>query len=430
MKSISPLCRALAVVVPLALAQAHAGQVCVLHPMANDSPADDTRLLQQGIDDCAKQGGGTLKLDARVYTTGPIQLRSHVYLELAADTVIQGTADQQRYVPAFIGWRYRANEALISGYQITDSGIVGSGRIDGQGSTWWEQARRQRKDGTMTRLYPALPDANGMPRPWLVEFYDSTQIRVDGPTLQNAPMWNLAVRYSQGIDIQNLTIRNPKDSPNTDGIDIISSQKVHIAHADIATGDDNITIKSGLAGFDVPAMAASDIRIEHVKLGSGHGISMGSETLNGIHHVIADDAQFDGTDNGFRIKTGRDRGNDIAHITLRNVQMHGVDMALSVSAYYPDVPAVRDAAQPITATTPHIHDVQIENLTADGVKTAGRFIGLPESPLRNISLSRVHIEAESGITWRDVSAQTSDLKVLVQHGPAWIEKEDAQIARP
>jgi polygalacturonase len=398
---------------------------CSLAAPLSTAQADDTDLLQHGIDACAAQGGGTLRLAARTYNIGPIQLKSHVYLALAPDTIIKGTTDKQRYVPAFIGWPYREHEALISGYQISDAGIIGTGQIDGQGEVWWAEARTQRKDGTMTRLYPALPDANGMPRPWLVEFYDAHDILIDGPRLQNAPMWNLALRYSKKVSIKNLTILNPKEAANTDGIDIVSSQQISIDNADISTGDDNITIKSGLASFNMPAQAASLISIHNVKLGDGHGISVGSETLNGVDHVSVDGAQFNGTTNGIRIKTGRDRGAEIAYLTLRNITMHQVGMALSVTAYYPNVPDDRGAPQAITASTPHIHDVQIENLQADGIKSAGRFIGLPEAPLTDFSLSNVHIDADQGLTLRDASLKVSKLRIKTAKGSAITRQEAA-----
>ncbi|GAB4063804.1 glycoside hydrolase family 28 protein [Uliginosibacterium sediminicola] len=410
---------ALPLLLTLALASfsTHAANTCSLPK--EQGTQDDTALLQQSIDACAKQGGGTLALAGRTYTIGPIQLRSHVYLVLAPETLILGTTDKSRYQPAFIGWPYRSNEALISGYQISDSGIIGSGRIDGQGSAWWDEARTQRKD----RLYPDVPDANGMPRPWLVEFYDSSNISIDGPTLQNSPMWNLALRYSKDVTIKNLRIHNPKEAANTDGIDIVSSQNVSVQHAEISTGDDNITIKSGLAPYAMPRQAAANISIRDVKFGDGHGFSIGSETFNGIHHVSLDGASFEGTTNGIRIKTGRDRGAEIAYIDLKNIHMQHVGMPLSITAYYPNVPAERGAPQALSATTPHIHDVTISQLQAEDSKSAGRFIGLPEAALQGIHLQDVSISAKTGLSLRDASIDASKLQLHVSQGEALIKNE-------
>ncbi|WP_157288383.1 glycoside hydrolase family 28 protein [Uliginosibacterium gangwonense] len=389
--------------------------------------SDDTALLQASIDDCARRGGGRLELAGRTYQIGPIELRSKVYLVLAPDTVLQATADKTRFERAFIGWPFHAREALISAYKISDSGILGTGRIDGQGALWWEEARRQRRDGTMASMFPALPDANGMPRPWLVEFYDSRNITIDGPTLQNSPMWTLALRYASQVRIGHLTIRNPKEAPNTDGIDVVASQNVSIHNVDIATGDDNITIKSGLAGFGVPTQAASDIHVTDAKFGSGHGFSIGSETLNGVNHVTLERVSFEGTTNGIRIKTGRDRGADISAIHVKDITMNNVDTALSITAYYPKFPAQRGEPLAVTATTPRVHDIRIEGLVAIGSNTAGIFVGLPESPLRDVVLSKVRIQAAKGLMLRDAEVQADRLDLQIQNGKALDQQEEGKL---
>ncbi|MBT0568907.1 hypothetical protein KIK84_01085 [Curvibacter sp. CHRR-16] len=394
---------------------------CTVAPTTAEA-ADDTLALQTSIDQCAAQGGGHLQLEGRVYRIGPIQLRSKVYLVLDAATVLQGTEDKSRYEAAFIGWPYKPREALISGYQISDAGILGAGRIDGNGQLWWAQAKVQRKDGTMARLYPDIPASNGMPRPWLVEFFDSQRITIDGPTMTNSPMWNLVLRYSQHVQISNLTVRNPENSANTDGIDVVASQHVTIRHVDISTGDDNIALKSGLAGSTLPAQATAHVEVKAATFGSGHGLSIGSETIHGVQDIALDDVHFDGTDYGFRLKTGRDRGNNIGPISIRNSTMRNVQMAISVTAYYPNVPDARDAAQPVGATTPQIHDISIENLQASA-NVAGRIVGLPESPVRGVRLHNVHISANKGLTLRDTELLENNAQIQTLIGPAVIPLE-------
>ena len=43
----------------------------------------DTERIQEAIDTCFRQGGGTVVLEAGVYVTGTLQLKSHVTLYLA-----------------------------------------------------------------------------------------------------------------------------------------------------------------------------------------------------------------------------------------------------------------------------------------------------------------------------------------------------------
>src|SRR5215831_2032329 len=56
----------------------------------------NTTAIQSAIDACAARGGGIVALNPsptgkNVYLTGPIQLRSHVYLQLGAGVTLLGT---------------------------------------------------------------------------------------------------------------------------------------------------------------------------------------------------------------------------------------------------------------------------------------------------------------------------------------------------
>ena len=101
---------------------------------------------------------------------------------------------------------YQANEALISANNASDVGIIGAGTIDGAGgqlqpngnASWWTLASTFYTNNTGQPngygiVYflnpPDVPTSNGMPRPWLVEFYNCRQVTVSGVTLQNSPMW-------------------------------------------------------------------------------------------------------------------------------------------------------------------------------------------------------------------------------------------------
>src|SRR5262249_27218829 len=167
-------------------------------------------------------------------------------------------------------------------------------------------------------------------------------------------------------------------APNTDGIDLVGSTDVKLAHLDIDTGDDNVAMKSGLPGIDpanpgvptfayynppynLPKLPLRSGHIAHSTFKRGHGMSVGSETVNGVDHIRAHDITFLGTDNGFRIKTGRDRGNEIFDMKIERLTMTDVATPISISEYYPTIPGPTQGAiaQPqIPATQPHVHDVR------------------------------------------------------------------------
>jgi polygalacturonase len=107
----------------------------------NDGKTDNTTALQTAIDHCAQSGGVVSITGGGTYVTGPIELRSRVYLRIDAPTVLKNTTDHTRYQPAFIGYPFRfANnpsvtgtgpslpgkpEAMISAVNVEESGIIG-----------------------------------------------------------------------------------------------------------------------------------------------------------------------------------------------------------------------------------------------------------------------------------------------------------------
>ena len=50
----------------------------------------DTGSIQQAIDACAQQGGGTVVLDHGTFLSGTLLLRSHVELHLTSTAVLLG----------------------------------------------------------------------------------------------------------------------------------------------------------------------------------------------------------------------------------------------------------------------------------------------------------------------------------------------------
>jgi polygalacturonase len=420
-----------------------------------DGTADNAAAIQTAIDRCATSGGVVPITGGGTYVTGPIELRSRVFLRIDAPTVLKNTTDHTRYQPAFIGYPFRfANdptvtgtgplllgkpEAMISAVNVEDSGIFGDGTIDGSGNmpaaaatsdnpgalSWWQLAANA-KSLTSYPGFPDIPTSNGLPRPWLTEFYNSKRIRIEGVLLTNSPMWNLALRYDTDVTVDGLRVFNdatdPTGAPNTDGVDLVGSNGVELARLDINTGDDNVAMKSGLPGIDpanpgvptfayykppynLPRLPLRDVHISRSTFKRGHGMSVGSETVNGVQHIRAHDITFLGTDNGFRIKTGRDRGNEIADMVIERLTMTDVTTPISLSEYYPTIPGPTqgDIQQPqIPATQPHVHDIFISDLTATNPQTVravtgsgGLIIGIPESPIRNVTLSRVSIATAS-----------------------------------
>lgn len=394
---------------------------CLFTPSAGTNRV--TVPLQQAIDQCHQQGGGVVTLPAGEWISGPLMLKSHVTLHLAAGSTLKSTGDPADFRPAFISQPLRPQEALIIASHVTDVGLTGPGTVDGQGQHhWWPvatEARNHLKQGDsqwFTRRWQGVPAANGMPRPWLIEFDHVQHGTISKLQVINSPMWNVVLRDSQDIQVSHSSVTNPPDSPNTDGVDIVSSQHISLDHLKLSTGDDDISIKSGLAGTG-KAAASSDITIQDIDVLRGHGISVGSETANGIGRITLNNLTFTGTENGLRIKSGRDRGNRIGPLIADHLNMSHVRVPLVITDSYggnggysaDSISAI--SPEPVSRYTPFIHDISVNHLSATGAESAGIISGLPEAPLQNIRLKNIRISARHGLQSRYVKGVRSHVDV-------------------
>jgi len=368
-----------------------------------DGTTDNTKAIQAAINSCATQGGGMVELvvngSSAVYVTGPIVLKSHVHFYIDEGVTLLATNDHSRYVPAYVNWVYRPNEALISANGATDVAILGDGTIDGaadtpdpnDGGRTWHDVGTQDDYRTLKST-----------RPWLLEFYLCDTVTVSGVTLQNYPYWAQAFRFSNNVTETGVTIRGW--GRNSDGLDLVGVTNATITDLDIRDSDDFIAVKSGLAvratDYDhelqkgLPQRTTSNVYISNITARDGQGISIGSETISSVHDVTIENVDLTNSRGGFRIKSGRDRGSQIYNIRVNNFVMHRGNWPIIVDAYHAEIGAepIGGPAEPVTGTTPYIHDIYISNLIGNATSGQSFIHGLPESCIKNVVLDNVKIE--------------------------------------
>ncbi|HEX4032473.1 MAG TPA: glycoside hydrolase family 28 protein [Terracidiphilus sp.] len=410
------MCAALAM---LALAAAAGAATCNVRDYGakGDGTTKDTVAIQNALDACEQKGGGTVELTAGTYLSAPIVLGSDITLHLDKSATLLGSPDHADY-PAKVEFKEPDAQPLISATNAENVAITGEGTIDGNGQSWWDEARRVHDHGVL----------GNHPRPKLVIFDHCKHVRVEGVTVKNSPMWHLVPYYSDDVTIRNVRILAPQHSPNTDAIDPFSSSHVLIEHVYSDVGDDNVAIKSGAINSPGPDAPSTDITIRDCTFMHGHGVSVGSELSGGAENIVAERIQFDGTDNGIRVKSNRDRGHDVGHLTFRDLVMKNVGNAIIISEYYPKVlPPAGEAPQPVGRLTPHFHDITIENVTAMGSENAGAIVGLPESPVKNVVLKNVKIGAQKGLTIGYADVTGTGVVVTAAQGEGIVKGPGAEV---
>ena len=384
-----------------------------------DGVAKDTAAIQKAIDVCAEKHGGTVRLNAGTYLSAPIVLKSNITLQLDSGATLLGSADHNDY-PAMTMFHLPDAQPLVSANHAGNVAIVGEGTIDGNGESWWQMARSIRDAGIL---------GTGHARPKLIVFDHCKHVRVEGVTIQNSPMWQLVPYYSDDVLIRNVRILAPQHSPNTDAIDPFSSSNIVIDHVYADVGDDDVAIKSGPINSPGPDDPSRDILIEDCTFKHGHGVSIGSELSGGAENIVAERISFDGTDNGIRVKSNRDRGHDVGNLVFRDITMKDVKNAIIISEYYPKVmPSADEAPQTVGRLTPHFHDIVLENVTATGSTTAGVIAGLPESPVKNVMLKNVKIGAENGLTIGYAEVSGEGVAVTAAKGEAITKLTGANVS--
>ncbi|GAB2699677.1 glycoside hydrolase family 28 protein [Paenibacillus thermoaerophilus] len=385
-----------------------------------DGTTLNTEAFRRAIEACAEAGGGTVEVPAGVYLTGAIHLRSRITLHLHAGAKLLFSTNPDHYPTVrtrWSGYECYGYSPLIYGIGLQQVAITGRGVIDGQGAAWWESyreckaGRRQQTDREreFARLNASLMGIatnivewpTQFLRPPLLQLVDCENVLLEGVTLQNSPFWNTHLVYCRHVTAHGLTILNPSDTPNGDGMDIDSCSYVRVSDCHFDVGDDCLCLKSGIDedGRRV-GLPTENVAIVNCTMKRGHGgVVLGSETAGGIRHVVISNCIFIDTDRGIRLKSNRARGGTIEELKVSNVFMKGVLCPFAINSFYrhgvdPSNPSISSPEpQPVTECTPVFRNIYLSHITATEVKGAAAFLyGLPEMPIEGVVLDHVTIE--------------------------------------
>ena len=346
------------------------------------------------------------------HKTGPIDIPSHTHLVFEDGAVLDFTDDFNLYPPVYTRWEGVNCWAMHPCLLVKDAEdvvIEGPGTLDGHGEKWWNYILQWKNGGrpsslnlpiekTLAALNPGYDKqpggGGGRPcqflRPPLLQTLNSKNIRIQDLKLTRSPFWTCHPVCTTNLVLHNLTIVNPYESPNTDGIDIESCVNVYVKGCDVNVGDDGIAVKSGSGREMMKFPRSENIFVESCTVRGAHGgFVIGSETASGVKGAFVRRCSFLGTDRGIRIKTRRGRGGHITDIKVSDVFMDNVICPVSINMFYRcgnDDPRLYSLqSQNIDEDTPFIGDVVIERVKAVNCRSSAAFLaGLPEVPLSNV----------------------------------------------
>ncbi|XP_058096172.1 exopolygalacturonase-like [Magnolia sinica] len=259
---------------------------------------------------CSYDGKSHFLVPNGVFLLGPVTFSGSCYKKASPNVQIKGIVKALPNLVAF------TDENWIKFTNLHRFTVSGGGILDGQGADAWKQTTCPEEKKCQ---FP----------PTSTKFTNITNAVIHDIHLLNSKSFHISIFRSQGIQLHNLNITAPGDSPNTDGIHISSSTNINITTSTIGVGDDCVSIGEG----------SNDIFVSGIFCGPGHGISIGSlgkrpeeKSVIGVHVT---NCTLTGTTNGVRIKTWPESPMlEVSDITFKDIIMDRVSKPIVINQNY------------------------------------------------------------------------------------------------
>lgn len=357
-----------------------------------DTTVLSSPAINAAIADCNANGGGRVIVPTGKYRCGTIFLKSHVELHLEIGAVLFASDDDSDF-PMQPRNHYRSQKdaagwnAFIFAYDAEDIALTGSGTIDGRGK------------GKHGFLKNVPGDGNGRPRNIL--FISCRNIRVQGITIRNSPVWNQHYLNCEDVMVDGICSWNHCNG-NNDGIDIDGCRRFILSNSIIDSDDDGIVLKStGMAPCE-------NIIIRGCIVSSwANAIKLGTESTGGYKNISISDCIVKPSENASDriIKSTKSGitaislevvdGGVMDGVVVNNIQIEGTECPIYVR--------LADRARKHTAESPEPRIGTMRNIFISNVyaKNVGNFsssiTGIPNGKIENVTLSNIYISNRGGL---------------------------------
>lgn len=368
-----------------------------------DGKTDNTSIIQQGIDQCAKVKG-TLIIPSGDFLTGPLFITSNVNIILQRGSTLLGSTDLETYHSIFAKTKGEKPPALIYGENVENISISGDGKIDGQG----DHPNFQLGDDSQS----------GVIRPVILYFKNAKNIKVSDISLYNSAYWVQKYEACDGITIRGLKVYSHSNF-NNDGLDINGSKNVIISDCFIDTDDDALCFKSEVETYAV----CENIVVNNCILRSNcNGIKFGTGSMSGFQHVsISNCVVYKASEDNRRhwqkahpwmgIASERSvisgialecvDGGEMKQISVSNIMMRDVQTPIFIR--------LGDRKRIFSDKISTLKDINISHIIATSESWLSSSItGIPESQIENVSISNIQITSPGGVNEYDLKKEVPE----------------------
>ena len=273
--------------------------------------ADDAKAIQQAIDECSANGGGTVLLPANhTFMSGPLCLKSNVDLHLEATAVLLANPDEGIYKLSAFGENRGEGMMWIYANGADNISITGKGTIHGNGIAFMGKE--------LDDSYELKPVTTFDPRPHVLTLTDVKNLTIRDITIRDGAYWTVHLIGCDGAVIDGINLLNNLKIRNGDGIDLDHSRNVRISNCHITSGDDCICLKNRRE-FEQYG-SCHDITVTNCVMTSRScAIKIGSENMDSIYNVVFDNCVITRSNRGLGIQN-RDEGT-VTDVMFSNIIM-------------------------------------------------------------------------------------------------------------
>ncbi len=374
----------------------------------SDTTQLSTSALQQAIDDCSKAGGGRVVVPAGQYKIGTVVLKSHVHLYLEQGATLYGSTNLDDYLPMksdFVSLRtHTTTIQLIYADKVSRVVISGQGTIDGRG-----------------RAFKKLSwNDEGITRPHLLRFIQSEDITVKDITLKNSGCWMQHYLACDRLNIDGIKVFN-RNNYNNDALDIDGCHDVIVRGMMADSDDDGITLKS------TSPRLCENVRISDCVVSSHcNAVKLGTETNGGFRNInisgIVVKPSSDQREKFFGQWIGSSAisleivdGGVLENVNISDFTVEGTESPIFIrlgnrGRGYLSSGANMESIVPIDHVG-RIDGVHLDNIQIRHAGPMGCSItGLPDYPVRNVSVSNVSIHHKGGVSADEMDKSYESIK--------------------
>ena len=397
-------------------AQQHSDVSILQFGASNQGKQRIDSALTHAIHALTQQGGGTINFPSGIYYTGPIELESHIFLNLQRNARLIFTTDSSDYRKP--GKRSGQTEwlPLIRMNQITDAGISGSGCIDGQENAWGNASPPKTAIASVVStadpvdsLLPAsrqpmiIPADD--PRPSLIQIVHSRGILLEGIELTNVPNTAIEQTDSRRITLRNIRIENP-DSTAATGIRSESCSNIQISAAQIESGGDGIEICSSDTTV-LPHNGTSgniiicDCRIENAL----NGIRFENTSGHTLSDISVNNCLILKSEKGLKLDLSPDKEAYIQNLQVNDLIMDSIKEAAFQITIHQDETNQQDNEHPL------MKNVHFSNITGQAGQ-AGIISGNPAVDFGELTMANIDLTTNLGLSIKGASGISIETVII------------------